>query len=66
MEARQAIPKAVRAFVYERDGYTCVLCGSTEDLTLDHIFPYSLGGLDEPNNLRTLCRSCNSRKGARV
>ena len=32
----------------------------------DAIHPYSLGGEDTFDNLQTLCRPCNSRKGARV
>lgn len=61
---RPNIPFALRAEVYERDGHQCLQCGATEDLTLDHIVPYSLGGPDTFENLRTLCRSCNSRRGA--
>lgn len=63
---RRAIPVKIRAFVMERDGYACVECGSPEELTIDHIWPYSLGGSDDPSNLRVLCRSCNSSKGARI
>ncbi len=43
----------------------CAACGSTVDLTVDHIQPRSLGGTDSIENLRTLCRSCNARKGTR-
>lgn len=63
---RRKIPQDVRRLVYERDEFCCVICGSTDDLTLDHIYPWLLGGSDTEDNLRTLCRSCNSRKGARV
>lgn len=65
-KVRPAIPRWRREAVYARDGYACVYCGSTDDLTLDHIHPFSLGGADVSDNLQTLCRSCNSRKGARV
>lgn len=63
---RPAIPADIRTLVFERDEHTCVECGATEDLTLDHIYPWSLGGPDTPENLRVLRRPCNSRKGARV
>jgi len=63
---RDPIPAHLRDAVMERDGHACVLCGATEDLTLDHIRPWSLGGPDTYSNLRVLCRSCNSSKGARV
>jgi hypothetical protein len=63
---RMGIPQQVRELIYRRDGYLCVECLRPDDLTLDHIYPWSLGGSDDPSNLRTLCRPCNSRKGARV
>ena len=55
-----------RAAVYERDGHRCRSCGAAEGLTIDHIVPRSRGGLNGMENLQTLCRPCNSRKGARV
>lgn len=60
------IPAHVRAAVMERDEFACVECGATTDLALDHFFPFALGGVSTEENLRVLCRSCNSRKGARV
>ena len=65
-DERTPIPPDVRERVYERDGWACVSCKSTEDLSLDHIYPWSLGGSDDEDNLQTLCKPCNSRKGARV
>lgn len=38
---------------------------STWHLTVDHHVPIALGGGNDRDNLRVLCRSCNSRKGAR-
>lgn len=64
--SRRHIPDAIRFAVYARDGWRCLHCGSGERLTLDHIYPYSLGGSDAIENLQTLCRPCNSRKGAKV
>lgn len=55
-----------RERIYARDGHQCVECGVTDDLTLDHIHPRARAGGDGDDNLRTLCRPCNSRKGARV
>lgn len=63
---RPPIPTEIRWMVYSRDGHRCLHCGTTEALSLDHIYPYSLGGSDEPDNLQTLCRPCNSRKGVKV
>lgn len=63
---RAPIPDSVRATVLRRDGYACQSCGCRDDLTLDHIYPWSLGGPDTVENLQTLCRSCNSRKRDRV
>jgi hypothetical protein len=63
---RDPILDALRAAVYERDGNACLRCGATDDLTLDHIYPWSKGGPDSYSNLQTLCRPCNSSKGAKV
>lgn len=62
---KQPIPRALAKEVFERDAYRCVRCGSWHDLSVDHIHPESKGGTLAPDNLQTLCRSCNSSKGAR-
>lgn len=51
--------------IWDRDGWQCVTCGTSKDLTVDHIIPVSKGGTDDDDNLQTMCRSCNSRKGNR-
>lgn len=63
---RAKISLAVRLAVHERDGWACLHCGTSDDLTLDHVVPWSADGPDDESNLQTLCRPCNSRKGARV
>lgn len=57
--------KNISAGIFSRDGNRCKHCGATDNLTIDHITPVSKGGSDNPENLQTLCRSCNSKKGAR-
>lgn len=52
--------------IFRRDGYQCLHCGALEDLTVDHIVPQIEGGTSEDDNLQTLCRTCNSKKGVRV
>lgn len=51
--------------VMERDGYRCVTCSTHIDLCCDHIIPESKGGPTTFENLQTMCRPCNSRKGNR-
>lgn len=55
-----SISKKDRIFI--RDGYKCLCCGSTKELSIDHIIPLSVGGNNAMKNLQTLCRDCNSNK----
>jgi 5-methylcytosine-specific restriction endonuclease McrA len=64
--ARIPVSPDVRAGVYARDDYQCVVCGTSDDLTLDHIRPWARGGTNDPDNLQTMCRPHNSEKGAKV
>ena len=62
---RGSIPKNMRDDIYRRDGFTCQFCQvkfDRKDLTIDHLVPLALGGLDEVTNYVTCCSSCNSRK----
>jgi 5-methylcytosine-specific restriction endonuclease McrA len=56
------IPSDIRETVFARDGHKCVRCAASENLTIDHIFPQSIGGTHAPPNLRTLCGACNSAR----
>lgn len=45
--------------------YCCLKCGKQEPeikLTIDHIYPLSLGGKHEQENIQPLCMDCNRRK----
>lgn len=60
--------------VFLRDRLTCRYCGksalkgelSVSDLTVDHVWPQTVGGTWELDNLVTACRSCNEIKASVV
>lgn len=68
---KRNISKETRAWVLERNGYTCQMCGlaagdsdpfvasRTVRLTMGHIVDKSKGGEDTPANLRAVCTNCN-------
>jgi len=65
------ISKELRALVLDRNGFTCQMCGASAGephpyeptrktrLHIGHIRDKSMGGLDEPSNLRAICSVCN-------
>ena len=67
----RAISKETRAFVLDRNGFTCQQCGAVAGeihpydptrktrLHIGHIIDKSMGGTDEASNLRALCSVCN-------
>jgi len=55
-----------RQNIFKRDGFECQYCGSTKDLTLDHVQPRSKNGKSTWTNLVTACKHCNSKKGDRT
>lgn len=67
----RSVSKETRAFVLERNGYTCQKCGLGPGdpdplhpgrkirLVLGHIIDKSKGGSDTPDNLRAECTNCN-------
>ena len=67
----RTISKETRAFVLDRNGFTCQMCGAVAGelhpydlsrktrLHIGHIIDKSQGGDDEPSNLRALCSICN-------
>ena len=67
----RAISKETRAFVLDRNGFTCQMCGAVAGephpydttrktrLHLGHIIDKSMGGNDDPSNLRAICSVCN-------
>ena len=63
---RPPIPREVVDAVYRRDGGRCVYCGSTENLQLDHIIPFSKGGATILENLQLLCQKCNLEKSNQI
>ena len=58
--------KPSRAMIYKRDGHKCQYCGSTKNLTIDHIIPRSRGGEDTWENLTVACMPCKTRKSDKL
>ena len=72
----RGISKETRAFVLDRNGFTCQMCGAVAGeahpydqggrktrLHIGHIIDKSMGGNDEPGNLRAICSVC--KEGAK-
>ena len=60
-----AVSKRLRYEILRRDNHTCRYCGGSAPdvkLTVDHVLPRALGGLDEATNLVACCSDCNSGK----
>lgn len=67
----RGISKETRAFVLDRNGFTCQMCGTAAGeihpydngrktrLHIGHIIDKSMGGNDEASNLRAICSVCN-------
>lgn len=67
----RGISKETRAFVLDRNGFTCQMCGVAAGephpydagrktrLHIGHIIDKTMGGDDEPGNLRAICSVCN-------
>lgn len=82
LDFRKPSHRAIRAFVFNRDGFACGECGVKPDripeaydgsftprvgkqyLVVDHKISRCRGAActHHPDNLQTLCGSCNSRK----
>lgn len=67
---RTKIPPQRRETVIKRDKQICQLCGDLvvkkEDVEIDHIYPYSLGGSNEVYNLMVTHGECNKEKGKKI
>lgn len=67
----RAISKETRAYVLDRNGFTCQMCGAVAGelhpydptrktrLHIGHIIDKSKGGSDDASNLRAICSVCN-------
>ncbi len=59
---REPINRLTRRLIYLRDEHRCCFCDRRGLLELDHIVPWSAGGADTSENLRSLCGRCNSER----
>ena len=72
----RAYERVSRAKVFERDDFTCQLCGDRLEMdaprwhpkspTIDHIVPLSTGGDHLYSNIQAACFRCNTSKGNRT
>ena len=67
----RGISKETRAFVLDRNGFTCQMCGAVAGephpydptrktrLHIGHVIDKSMGGSDDASNLKAICSVCN-------
>ncbi len=67
----RSVSKETRAYVLDRNGFTCQMCGAVAGEThpydlnrktrlhIGHIIDKSKGGNEDPSNLRAICSVCN-------
>ena len=58
-----------RKTLYERDDGRCCYCGNhikMSEMTIEHVYPESKGGLSDWANLRASCYDCNHEKGDKL
>lgn len=65
-ERHWKLPPVNRRDVFRRDHHTCQYCGTTKNLTLDHVIPRSKGGTHTWDNVVTACAKCNGTKSDRL
>lgn len=46
-------------------GHVCLCCGYSGELTVDHVVPLSVGGMNTIDNLQPLCMACNQKKATK-
>ena len=66
VDAPVTISDDLRRQVFILDNRTCLACGASGKgvkLEVDHILPSKWGGTLSPDNLQTLCSTCNKEKG---
>jgi len=66
LQRARRIRGSVRKDVLRRDNYSCNWCGAENNLCMDHIWPFSLGGENTYDNLQTLCKNCNATKSDQI
>ena len=62
---RSSVPFSKRN-VMVRDRFKCLYCGSSKQLTIDHVIPVSRGGKTTFENCVTSCKDCNNKKNDRT
>jgi hypothetical protein len=63
---REPITRDLKRAFFRLDGNECVYCSATTLLEVDHIYPHSLGGTCDVENLVTCCNACNKKKRGRI
>ena len=66
-KSRWARGRNKRRSIYKRDKNRCVYCGNTnkKELTIEHLYPVSMGGMSCQENLVTSCLKCNKARGTK-